>query len=71
VSLLLADVKIRKQGSIGNVSSKFTKKEMQEWEEEHDSKGFRETRDEGRNKVDWIFNESSSISGSRKASARV
>jgi hypothetical protein len=56
LSLLLADVDIRKQRSVGNVfphyPPKFTKKEMRGWEDEDDRKEFRERQ--RRVGIKWI-----------------
>jgi hypothetical protein len=44
-------LKLESKGSIGNVSFKFTKEKIQEWEEEHVTKGFGETGAIG---IKWI-----------------
>jgi hypothetical protein len=59
-------LKLESSVSLGNVSFNFTKGKIQEWEEDPDRKGFGGRQEGGQSKVDWLCNESGSISGSRK-----
>jgi hypothetical protein len=61
-------LKLDSDGSIEDATSSFTKRKKQECEDGV-GRGGGEWR-EGRNKVDWLFNEPGSVSGSTEDSAK-